>query len=527
MKKHYYYSVLIALLVTLAGCTPGMDKLFKKQAPGVVLVLNRTYYEIKLSDGSTIYSPGLDEWGNPKFIEEDISDESLAEAESFVLTGTGFFVGKEGQILTNRHVVTPSEEELERIREAARQNLSEIKNMRYMMLEAYKEEYNRVEEVIQSYATYTYGVPMITRRLDEVEQLEAKQAELKKLIREAEEERRNSKGLTVESVHPITRIGVAYHDTYVTEEEDFLPCVIKRVSQDENVDLALITLKSKKTPKEAYVFDVPKGKGGFFSFLTGTPGKLKVSDPLYMIGYNHGVSLAATREGVAAQLTEGKVTQAPDGTRVLYSIAAMPGASGSPVLNRKGKLVAVNFASAQEDGGSFNFGIPLAAVQTFLYNDSNGAEENDSAASKTKEGREEDLIGKDKSAPNGEISLSDAKAVYRKLLAMLINGEFARLDEVLAPNLIQYGNLKNTTPADVSKQVSDYAKRWEDLSFDIEEFSRSASGENRFDAVGIYTCAKPDGSNPQTYRVTETIGFTWVGGTIMVNFRDSKSKRLY
>lgn len=93
--------------------------------------------------------------------------------------------------------------------------------------------------------------------------------------------------------------------------------------------------------------------------------KLDINQPLYMIGYNYGVALAKTNKGINAQLTSGTVTQEPDGNRVTYSIPAKEGFSGSPIVDDRGRLVAVNFAGAT-GGDSFNFGIPMIRILTFV-----------------------------------------------------------------------------------------------------------------------------------------------------------------
>jgi S1-C subfamily serine protease len=65
-------------------------------------------------------------------------------------------------------------------------------------------------------------------------------------------------------------------------------------------------------------------------------------------------------------MTSGKLTQSPDGQRLLYSIPTMQGSSGSPVINEFGSLVGVNFAKLSGTD-NFNFGIPIEAVRNF-YN---------------------------------------------------------------------------------------------------------------------------------------------------------------
>ena len=92
---------------------------------------------------------------------------------------------------------------------------------------------------------------------------------------------------------------------------------------------------------------------------------LKMDQQLYMIGYNHGIALAQTREGIKAQMTSGKLTQLPDGERLLYSIPTMQGSSGSPVFDEDGTLRGVNFAKATLND-DFNFGIPMNLIKNFL-----------------------------------------------------------------------------------------------------------------------------------------------------------------
>ena len=64
-------------------------------------------------------------------------------------------------------------------------------------------------------------------------------------------------------------------------------------------------------------------------------------------------------------MTSGKLTQLPDGQRLLYSIPTVQGSSGSPVVDEFGNLVGVNFAKLSGTD-SFNFGIPVSKVLNFL-----------------------------------------------------------------------------------------------------------------------------------------------------------------
>ena len=146
------------------------------------------------------------------------------------------------------------------------------------------------------------------------------------------------------------------------------PCEIVRVSDIEDVDLALIQLKSKETPEEAYIFATSdRCEKSFFEKLSSKDNddKLVMGQELYMIGYNAGPVLANTKKGIKVQMTSGKVTQLSDGQRILYDIATVSGSSGSPIIDTKGYLVAVNFAKLN-GSDNFNFGVPLERIKEFM-----------------------------------------------------------------------------------------------------------------------------------------------------------------
>lgn len=177
------------------------------------------------------------------------------------------------------------------------------------------------------------------------------------------------------SIRSICQLGIAYNDSYVTSEADFIvnnPCNILRVSQDKDSDLALIQLRNGQTPQKCHVFAVNQSKAnsGLFKKLferkkTASPTNLKIDQTLYMIGFNAGLDLANTRKGIKVQMTSGRITQMPDGNRLLYSIPTMQGSSGSPVVDEWGNLVGVNFAKLN-GSDNFNFGIPLQKVRSFM-----------------------------------------------------------------------------------------------------------------------------------------------------------------
>ena len=161
------------------------------------------------------------------------------------------------------------------------------------------------------------------------------------------------------------KISIAYNDTYVTSTTDFVSCVITKI--DSEHDLAILQLKDKKTPEGKYVFAVsnedPLEKYDWKENLTKKVGEDKNSK-LFMTSFNLGPTLALTKEGIKSQFNSGSISQRTS-ERLMYSIPALPGSSGSPVVNLQGQLVAINFAGLNGTQ-SFNYGIRVKYLKNLI-----------------------------------------------------------------------------------------------------------------------------------------------------------------
>ncbi len=71
-----------------------------------------------------------------------------------------------------------------------------------------------------------------------------------------------------------------------------------------------------------------------------------------------------TDEGLKSQFTSGSVSQ-KQGEKIMYTIPALPGSSGSPVINGKKQLVAINFAGLS-GAQNFNYGIRIKYLRDLL-----------------------------------------------------------------------------------------------------------------------------------------------------------------
>lgn len=351
--------LLLVLVLTLAGCKKDPQEIFNEEKSGVVLICNEFYYDVALADGEHFYFTGIASDGSLEGLTTDVKE---IKKNPSILNGTGFFIDKTGRILTNRHVVAPEID-----KETVRKNMNSIIEGYAEYIQSLQDSMDQRYQAIQEYAQSQlyedeYGDTQLNMTQEEYDELNAEVESLKEQYAQAENVKESVRSNILDNNFTIqlhSQFGIAYDGSKVGSWDDFMKngCTLLRVSQDSNSDLALLQLNSKTTPAGKYVFDYTQFDADY--------ADLKITQSLYMIGYNQGIELAQTDNGINAQFTTGTVSQNPDGNRVVYSIPAMHGSSGSPVVDDKGRVVAVNFAGSN-GSDNFNFGIPLLRVITFL-----------------------------------------------------------------------------------------------------------------------------------------------------------------
>lgn len=381
--------LLACLSMLVVGCksepsknTP--EQLFDECASGVVLIYCESYHSITLPTGQTMYMTGLDENGDAVNVT---TDEELIKRNCNRMFGTGFFIDSKGDIMTNRHVVNVAMDEFE-AQEKIVASLRRERQTYIDSMEMARRAYAELEEKKRECYSQDFFGNVYVSNQELLQKINIVMANVEerfngwKYLCDFISANANPRAIKVKTY---SKLGIAYNNTHVENFDDFLkgnPCVVRKISRRENADLAIIQLKTKQTPEHAHVFDVygkvmkekeSKSPGDYINqMLYGeTPmeetdaDELKMDQQLYMIGYNHGIAIAQTREGIKAQMTSGKITQLPDGVRLLYSIPTMQGSSGSPVFDEDGTLRGVNFAKATLND-DFNFGIPMNLIKNFL-----------------------------------------------------------------------------------------------------------------------------------------------------------------
>lgn len=352
--------LLLTCLFILLSCNnevppPTTRELYDKCNSGVVLIAIEYYYEIRFNNNTSGYFTQIEngEIKDLVFNEEELDTPNL----SF---GTGFFISENGKIATNRHVV-----EVQNDTELVKKKLSYKFNiLRVEINDRINTISSNIREIRQIMNTNYLSISDYQLASSKIQELENERDELGLYERVLMIEPMKSRFICHKSV------GIAYNNTHLSKWSDFKECVIVKQSKEEDIDLAVIQLKNKQTPRDCYVFDFDDhnpniGKESLLDRFEKNTAKnqkfsiynpLNINEQVYMIGYNHGMEIATTTDGLKSQITQGFISQESDNYRVLYSIPTLQGSSGSPILDKWGNLVAVNFAQVR-NSQSFNYGI--------------------------------------------------------------------------------------------------------------------------------------------------------------------------
>lgn len=264
---------------------PGIETNVNEKYKNSVVLIYHTYLYVLESNGGTLYIT-KDEQGN--FCNYDPTTNS-----PLAISGTGFFVSANGDIITNRHVAKPWEmnNDMELIRDQISPYIQDVSSVRIS-------------------------------------------------------------GQTV-------GISIALNDSYVESVNDMIPCVFIKDSGDPQIDVALLQTKTKTLPEKVNTYiDL--------SNAVTNSVEIKIGEPLFMIGYPAGFDLANTKQGIMANFQNGQLTRLPDGIDFGHNLPTMGGASGSPIFNKHGQLMGINYQGMSGTQG-FNMAM-LAKYVCELFN---------------------------------------------------------------------------------------------------------------------------------------------------------------
>ncbi len=351
---------IIICITTLCFFISSCGNLSEKEieettSSGVVLVQNQSYYEVVLSNGESLYFSTFDENGDLKGIATD--EDSVEVVTNY---GTGFFVSETGEIATNAHIVS----NIVADKEVNKSVAVVISTLKKVLATAYH-KYEEKLETVQAAYDYANQSPDISyddfcKVRDLRDAIQEEMQEYAQYYNGLDEIRASDSEIKYHN-----EVSIAYNNTFVTNTKDFVSCVVTKT--DSEHDLAIIQLKDKKTPEGKNVFVIPE-EDPLETYTWQENITKKVSDDknskLFMSSFNLGPKLALTTEGVKSQFNNGTISQKTS-ERLMYSIPALHGSSGSPVVNLQGQLVAVNFAGIDTTQG-FNYGIRVKYLKELI-----------------------------------------------------------------------------------------------------------------------------------------------------------------
>lgn len=250
-----------------------------------------------------------------------VGAEDLTAIQEFILNrtsfATGFFVSKDGQLVTNLHVVKP-----------------------WLFDTSVSELEMKIKTELSAMAT----------NHDFINNLQMKSAD----------------GLqaytTMVKVTGVSdAISIIPQAKYFSGE-NLVRCRVLSAGDDINKDVALIQSEKAELPSGSTCVNITDS-------MLVDDNNLAVGTHIYTIGFPFGISLQKTdsEKGIQVLARGGNITQAPTEFSFGFDAASFGGASGSPIFNKNGMLVGVLNSGVSQSQG-FNFGIKAKYVKELIDN---------------------------------------------------------------------------------------------------------------------------------------------------------------
>ncbi len=283
------------------------EELFAKYKNSVVLIYGGYYYKVTAGSYTDVLQKleVLGEFNTEWFVNENgkiLARKNNNQAKNY--TGTGFFISKDGKIVTNLHVARPwiNENEIK----------DEIALHCKALLKQLGEEYSNLE---------------ILELID----------------------------IKVEG--KIAYIGMIPNGAYI-DAANIKKCVELAVPEDIKKDVAILQLITKKLPDDnCNIVDLNQA--------VINDSEIQGGSRMYTLGFPHGLNLQDSEVKVFAH--SGKITQECTKYSFGFDAASYGGASGSPIFNAKGQLIGVLNSGVSKSQG-FNYGIKAIHVIDLLNN---------------------------------------------------------------------------------------------------------------------------------------------------------------
>lgn len=228
-------------------------------------------------------------------------------------SGTGFFVGDDGYFITNRHIARPWE--------SAKNSQSTTHEQLWI---EWAEDYFRSKLNTLVQEGYIDAIQYINQ-------------------------------VKVKGVLDYVKI---IPDGQFLDVHNAINATTIKVSDNEDIDLALMRVRSKLADKYEYI--------PYDQIKAATP---QIGNKMYTIGFPFGLGLQKDLKNteISANFSEGSITRTEDQVSFGFSAQAGGGASGSPVIDEYGRLIGVLYEGLSSKE-SFNRAIRVDYVEQLLRN---------------------------------------------------------------------------------------------------------------------------------------------------------------
>lgn len=307
--------VLVLALTVLGYAMIGKKNVYRKYENSVCLIVNRFVYTMdfgELGAFDVVIKSGRAVLYDPA---------KMGPNES---SGTGFFVSKDGKLITNRHVAMP-----------------------WSVIQDDPEIYDSIMGLGDDLAGYMIAQLNNSSNKTNDPNVIAKNTKLMNAWANA---KIRIRGYSI-------GVSVLQNNTFYNNDKDMIGCQVLKVADDQRVDISVMQTNNKSLPPKVVTIidldDVVKDE------------ELQPGKKIFILGFPMGLTLAATNQGIKANFQDGQVSREPDGFSFGHNISSTGGASGSPVFDEDGRLAGVHFSGFRMEAG-FKFAITATQAKKIV-----------------------------------------------------------------------------------------------------------------------------------------------------------------
>lgn len=275
------------------------------------------YYEVQFTDDPFQFGPQTVD-----------ATYSLSAEQPISYSGTAFFLDQKGRMGTNRHVAVPWEYITDKEKELISQNIATARENAIPINQIRFEE-----DLIALKKASNQGAIISEQMSNELKRGVHPSVVLNKYNGLINRFKTSSFKISGRMAY----MAVGYAKRNYSSQTEFDRCTVVEESGDRDVDLAILQLNTKKTPENVKcIYEMNKAR-------VNSKELIPQEESLYTIGYPAGLLMALTKDhgGVEPEIRELKCSKTPGKYNFEFQGESTGGASGSPIFDKKGRLVGV------------------------------------------------------------------------------------------------------------------------------------------------------------------------------------------